>query len=154
MVETTKKNEKPREEERTLSVQQVRELQQAERRKLNELIRRRKGAENMLLENQSVRESVDAISDEKEMTSIMPLGAGVFVEGKIAPNTFKRMLAGNVVLNAPREDVVKELEERKALLEKEMEVVDQDIQTTSTNLNGINQVLQTIRQARQTKAQK
>ncbi|MEK6821574.1 MAG: hypothetical protein AABY11_04210, partial [archaeon] len=101
-----------------------------------------------LVENRTVFESVNGLKANETLASMVPLGAGVFVEGSIKPHTFKRMLPGNVMISASADEVVKELEERKALLEKEMGIADKEIQGISANLTGIEQILGAVRTQR------
>lgn len=129
----------------TLSIPQLRYLARVERDKLRQLGRRRRMTERMLLENLAVQEAVKELKENGSKDSILPLGAGIFVNGTIAAKSYKRTLPGNVILNATHTEVEKDLNERKKLLEEDMTLLNNEIQSTSTNLNGMNTLLETVR---------
>jgi prefoldin subunit 5 len=140
------KEEKTR--ERTISGDQLRYVQNEENQKLQELIQQRRTVENILVETSQVQESVKALQDKGSDNAIIPLGGGIFVEGKITPKTYKRTLPGNVVLAGSREQIEKDLEERKNILEKDLKTIDTQVQKRSANIQNINNLLREIQKAR------
>ncbi len=141
-----KEKEKPPSRETTLTVPQLRALRQLERRRMTQLLRRRRLTERLLVENMTVQESINQMNEEKETESLILLGGGVLVSGKIIPNTLKRTLPGNVVLPSTKQEVNRDLDERKKVLSNDLQILDKEIQQSNTNFQGVEALLQLVRQ--------
>lgn len=130
----------------TLSVDQLKYLRREERKKLSQLMKRRRMTQRLLMENEGVLATVNELDEEKETETIFPLGAGILVKGKIIPKTLKRTLPGNVVLPSSREDVQADLANRRKILIEDAKILDKEIQKTGAAVDQMEQILGAVRQ--------
>lgn len=130
----------------TLSVDQIKYLRREERSKLNQLVKRRRMTQRMLIENEGVLAAVNELDEDKETETLFPLGAGILVKGKIIPKTLKRTLPGNVVLPSSREDVQADLAHRRTILAEDAKILDQEIKKTDAAVQQMEYILAAVRE--------
>ncbi len=132
----------------TISYAQLREVNGIGQRKMRQLLRERRMTERLFIENTSVRSALKELGEKGMVDSMIPLGGGFFVEGKVAPDTYKRTLPGNVVISATKADIEKELDERQKIVQKEMGILEKEIRETGVSLQNIHALMQMVRAKR------
>ena len=151
-TETTKPAKKTAEREPTISLSQVREGFMQARKNLRKLQSRQRAILNLFQESVQVEQALKTIGDKKEYESVIPLGAGVFVKGKINAGQLMRNLPGNIVLPSNQAEIETDLAERKKIFEKEIEILNKQIQDTTIYMQNMQTLGKAFRDA--TKAKK
>ncbi len=150
-AEGQKEAKKGRKSEVTLTMDQVRKSFMEARKNLRMLRERQNGIFNLLQENQQTTHAVQSLGKQKEHESIIPLGAGVFVKGKIDSTTLMRNIPGNIVMPSNQEEIEKELNERKEIFQKELELISKKQQETRTYMRNMQSLGKAMRQASKSK---
>lgn len=143
--------EKQSEPQRQVSIQELKHMHVQEKKKLNQLLKRQRFVNELALENENTLLATKELSGKNETESIIPLGAGIFVNAKITPHSLKRSLPGNVVINSTPEQIEKDLRERISILGKDGEILHKQIVEARTNVRGLTQLLQMSRRQRITR---
>lgn len=150
-AEGQKDAKKVRKSEVTLTMDQVRKSFMEARKNLRMLRERHHGILNLLQENQQTTHAIQSFGKQKEHESIIPLGAGVFVKGKIDASTLMRNIPGNIVMPSNQEEIEKELNERKEIFQKELELISKKQQETSAYMRNMQSLGKAMRQANKSK---
>mgnify|MGYP001570715528 CR=1 FL=1 len=134
--------------QQTITVPQLKYLRTMERNKYTQLAKRKRMATRLMGENKIVKESLKELVEGNKDT-IIPLGAGIYVQGSIASKSFKRTLPGNVVIASTKEEIEKELTERDKLYAQDLTILDKELLETRKALESMNALLQMARNKQQ-----
>jgi prefoldin alpha subunit len=143
--------EKPaagKEQKITLSAQQLIGMIQNERQNFEAVQRSIGNAQLALQETIFATDALKAIVETKKGEKIMlPLGAGIYTEALVEDNArAKASLAGGVLLEKPIEEILKDLDGRKAEIEKGLAAMQKDQEKIAANLNSLTGLLRAIEQ--------
>lgn len=132
---------------------QVLQAYQSEQRKLEVIQTRKQTLQQLMAETVGAEQTLQEIEGKtKEEKVMIPLGAGLYIEGKVdASKGLKKGLGEGIIAKSTVKQSLKELEERKVEIRKDMERIQQQEKLTLTNLNNLGSA---IEQARQKQKQK
>lgn len=135
------------EKEIRLTGQQVQEMFELERAKLNALMQRINEMQKAIMEIKASSEALKELRSQKNCKTLVPLGAGVFVEATIEnAETVKATLPGNIVINQTMEKTLKGLEKQVEEIGKEIDALDKERQAAATNVNSLGNMLYNAQQ--------
>ena len=134
--------------ETTLTSDQLHELGQAHRRRLNDLYERATQVEQLLGEVNFAFVTVKGLPSEKGR-AMFQLGAGMYIEGDVLPHTLKRTLPSGVVIGTTTEASVIDLQKRLDAIKKEMKKLGEEIEKATHDLRSVENVREIAKHARQ-----
>lgn len=131
--------------------QQLLDTYRGDQVKLEGMQRRWQGLQQALMEMTAARDAVQEIAKTKEGENAMiSLGAGVFVEAKIAnPKNVKNSLAGNILIDEGSEKAVAGLEKEIEKIKKDLTQTQGEMQKLQENMQGISEILRQGQRATQ-----
>ncbi|MEK6902505.1 MAG: hypothetical protein AABX02_02880 [archaeon] len=135
-------------QQRRVNLSEIKQFHTQEKRKLNRLLERQQMINQMAMEAESTLLATKELTGKNDVDSIIPLGAGIFVNAKIVPHSLKRSLPGNVVIDSTAEQIEKDLMERMVILSKDGEIIHKQVTEAKINLQSLTHVLQMARKGR------
>lgn len=124
-----------------VSRQQLLDSLQGERMKV-EMVQREIGLNRGAIQDiTNAQSSVKAIQNAKEKQIMVSLGGGVYMETVLDKQALKKM-TNTVMMGAKADDILKELQERRANIEKNIELLIAEERKSIDKYISIQQVLQ------------
>jgi len=134
-----------------VSPEQLMGMFESEKRKMEQLNQNFNAMQNLINETRGAIDAVKALSKAKKGQSIkVPLGAGTLIDVNF-DNLEKVQLSlpGNILADYTPEDGLKELEQRLAAVEKNMETLQKEMQTTFQNMDNLSKAVRKISAGKQ-----
>lgn len=125
----------------TTTLGQIRTVRKNELKRFRQLVRRREGISQILLEVNLTKEALNALGEKAEKEIMFTIGSGIMTKGKTLPKTFHKTLPGNIIQPCTLEEALVEMDERKKTIEKEMEELNKAIRQGEQNIAGLDGVL-------------
>lgn len=138
-----------------LTGDQVAQVFENERAKLQMLERELTALGNARRENENAKASIEALEkSEKDNPLMVSVGGPFFIEAKYKKSKkVKKLLAGKAMVDMSIEDAKKEIERAKEEMGKSFEKLSADQQITVTNLRNLSKLVDATRQAMAKKKQ-
>lgn len=138
----------PRSMKATMTMEQVKQGFLNARRSMKRIRQQQNTIMAMLQENAIVGSALKYLDEKNETEAIIPLGAGISMKGKVRGKELLRTLPGNVVVPASKKEIEEDLAERKKIFEKEMEVLQKQLQQAREYAKNMQNLAKAFRDAR------
>lgn len=138
----------PRQMKTTLTMEQVKQGFVSARRNMRRIRQQQNTIISLLQENAIVGNALKYLDEKNETEAIIPLGAGISMKGKVRGKELLRTLPGNVVVPASKKEIEEDLAERKKVFEKEMEVLQKQLQQAREYAKNMQNLAKAFRDAR------
>ncbi|MFA4907754.1 MAG: prefoldin subunit alpha [archaeon] len=127
-----------------LSGNQLVQLYEGERQKLEALERRLELVQRAMVEVTGTIETISALTKSGQTDSVLlPIGAGIYIEASVEnKKNVKASIPGGIVLELTSEDAKEELGKRREELAKDERVLGEELQKSATALNQLGNLLQ------------
>ena len=127
-----------------LTGNQIAEMLNSEKAKLNAIMQRINELQTAMIETKGGINALKELSKQKNAKTLIPLGAGVFVEAGIENSeNVKITLPGNVIVQKSNEAAVKELEKQAEALSNEINALQKEQQQTAINAGNLENIIRT-----------
>ncbi len=140
--------------EQRISLQRVKAAYAGERRNARQLSKQARRVERLLIENAAVKNAAEELGKKKIENGFIPLGGGIYVQGKIESETFYQSGAGNVMIPVKKAGLLEEVKRRNDILEKEFQQLANTLKETNTSLMNLQRMLEMARAHQQKKKRK
>lgn len=132
-----------------LSINQIIQMAEGEKRNFSELENRAMGLQGALLETIGAIESLDEAKRVKEKPIFVSLGSGVYAKAKLeGTDSFLLAMQSGIMLGKNFSETKEILSNRKKSLEEELERVRKALESSAHNLNNLDSLLGQIAKAR------
>jgi prefoldin alpha subunit len=137
-----------------LTGNQIAEMLNSEKAKFNAIMQRISELQSAMIETKGSINALKELSKQKNAKTLIPLGAGVFMEAGIENSeNVKITLPGNVIVQKSNEEAVKELEKQAEALSNEINALQKEQQQTAINAGNLENIIRTAQaQMRKQKA--
>jgi prefoldin subunit 5 len=131
-------------EEITMNTDELQENFMRAQQRLEQLRERQQGVLQLLQENLLVYQAIQAIKNGDEYESVIPLGAGIFVKGKIRAKELLRNIPGDIAVPSNVKEIEADLADRKKIFERELELLSKQMSDANIIMHNSANLLKTF----------
>lgn len=127
---------------------EVLQAYQTEQSKLQAIRERKQALQHLMVETVGAEQTLRELEGKKKEEKVMiPLGAGLYIEGKVdASKGLKKGLGEGIISKSTIKQSLEDLKKRKEEIKKDMERIQQQERITLTNLNNLGAAIEQARQ--------